>query len=306
MGDNNSNGAAEEALLMLKQDGLTAFSYGGSIFLICITRDGNHNMPYYGISDGWRCWRAGYRLLQAFATNGQLASLKGTEYTMPASLADDRAMFYADSYYPTPTMAQLYDGNFEKTWSVNKFTNRYSIDPMDGPYTPGSSSMWPDTDIPLMRSAEAWLTYAEAQFRLGNSGEARNAIDALRSRAHATPSPATITLDYILDEWMREFHMEGRRRMDLIRFQQFASVSATRTWEGHSNVTDMAYNTFSTPDMKTEYSYLLPFVTPVTEPTEGINEIPTKQVNATKILRDGQVLILRGDKTCTVTGQEVK
>ena len=248
MGDNDTNGAAGEALMMLKQDGETAYSYGGSMFIIAITRNGN-NMPSFCLRDSWQCWRAGYRLLQAFATTNQLSSLKGTEYTMPAQLGDDRAMFYADNNYSTPSLSNNY-GTFEKTWSVNKFTNRYSIDPMDGSECSAGSSAWPDTDLPLMRSAEAWLTFAEAQFRLGNTGVARDVIAELRNRAHAE-TPATITLDYILDEWLREFYSEGRRRVDLVRFGQFASPNASRTWECHSVVTDSKYNTFPTPDLMT-------------------------------------------------------
>lgn len=305
MGNNDTNGAAEEALLMLKQDGLTAYNYSGSMFIICATR--SYSMPYHGIPDAWACWRAGYRLLQAFATNEQMESLKGTEFTMPADLEDDRATFYADENYPTPTLNNGYGSTeiFMKTWSVNKFTGRYSVDPIDGPYTPGSSSMWPDTDLPLMRSAEAWLTYAEARFRLGDAAAAHSAITDLRNRAHAT-APVSITLDMILDEWLREFHTEGRRRVDLVRFGQFASPAATRTWEGHQNITNTEYNVFPTPDVQTEYPELLPFVAPVTDPTEGIDELSAKSIKATKTLRNGQVLILRGDKTHTVTGQEVE
>lgn len=250
MGDNDTNGAAGEALLMLKQDGNTAYSYGGSMFTIAITRNGN-TMPSACLSGQWQCWRAGYRLLQAFATSNQL-TLKGTEYTMPAQLGDDRAMFYADNTYPTPTLNSTYT-NFTKTWSVNKFTNRYSTDPMDGSACSASSSSWPDTDLPLMRSAEAWLTFAEAQFRMGNTDVARTTIAALRNRAHAE-TPATITLDYILDEWLREFYSEGRRRVDLVRFGQFASPNATRTWECHSAITNTDYNTYPTPDLLASYS----------------------------------------------------
>ncbi len=39
---------------------------------------------------------------------------------------------------------------------------------------------------------------------------------------------------------------------------------------------------------------------------EGIDEVPSDQVQSTKILREGQIFILRGDKTYTVTGQEVR
>ena len=250
MGDNDINGAAREVLLMIKQDGQSAYSYGGSMFTIAITRDGN-SMPSCCINDKWQCWRAGYRLLQAFATTAQMSSLKGTEYTMPAQLGDDRALFYADATYPTPTLSNNY-GSFTKTWSVNKFTNRYSTDPMDGSACSASSMSWPDTDLPLMRSAEAWLTYAEAQYRMGNTQVARYTIASLRSRAHAE-TPADITLDYILDEWLREFYSEGRRRVDLVRFGQFASQSATRTWENHSARKNASYNTYPMPDLLSLY-----------------------------------------------------
>ena len=39
--------------------------------------------------------------------------------------------------------------------------------------------------------------------------------------------------------------------------------------------------------------------------SEGIDDIEINQP-ATKILRDGQIFILRGDKTFTLTGQEIR
>ena len=277
MGNNDANGAQEEALLLLKQDGNTAYSWVGSIYIINATRSSSINMPPYGINGGWDIWRSGYRLLQAFATDDQIISLKGTEFTMPGLLGDDRAMFYADDTYPVPSMTDAY-GSFTKTWTANKFTGRYSTDPLDGSSTSASSPQWPDTDIPLMRSAEAWLTYAEAQFRMGNTANARNTIAALRSRANAS-TPATISEDYILDEWFREFYNEGRRRVDLIRFHQFAGPDATRTWEAHTSGIDASYNTFPLPDMvdvfpspENKYRYfaqLLPPVSPEWNPDEA-------------------------------------
>ena len=41
------------------------------------------------------------------------------------------------------------------------------------------------------------------------------------------------------------------------------------------------------------------------EPT-AVENVQTNQLQSTKVLRDGQILILRGEKTFTVTGQEVK
>ena len=253
MGDNDVNGAAQEVLLMLKQDGLTTYSYGGSIYVINMSRD--YGMPAYCTASPWYCWRSGYRLIQAFASSDQIASATGTEFTMPALLGDDRAMFFADGTYKTPTMTTSGSSteSFKSTWSINKFTNRYSVDPMDGSSCSGSSDQWPDTDLPLMRVAEAYLTFAEAQFRMGNAADAREIINnTIRARAHAAPLQS-LSLDVLLDEWQREFYSEGRRRVDLIRFGQFASPSATRTWEGHSKITDESRNTYPMPDLLAKF-----------------------------------------------------
>ena len=42
------------------------------------------------------------------------------------------------------------------------------------------------------------------------------------------------------------------------------------------------------------------------EAPQGIEDVPSDQVQSTKVIKNGQILILRGDKTYTVTGQEVK
>ena len=39
---------------------------------------------------------------------------------------------------------------------------------------------------------------------------------------------------------------------------------------------------------------------------QGVEEVLSNQVPSTKILHNGQVLILRGEKTYTLQGQEVK
>ena len=39
---------------------------------------------------------------------------------------------------------------------------------------------------------------------------------------------------------------------------------------------------------------------------QGLEEVPSNLVQSTKVIRDGQLLILRGDKIYTITGQEIK
>lgn len=70
----------------------------------------------------------------------------------------------------------------------------------------------------LMRLAETYLLRAEAYFHKGDPANAAADINVVRNRAKATPaSPSEITLDYILDERMRELVVEEPRRKTLIR-----------------------------------------------------------------------------------------
>ena len=77
-------------------------------------------------------------------------------------------------------------------------------------------------DIIYLRLADTYLLLAEAQFKLGEKAEAATTINALRSRAKATPiTAADVTLDFILDERSRELLTEEHRRYTLTR---------TKTW----------------------------------------------------------------------------
>ena len=63
-----------------------------------------------------------------------------------------------------------------------------------------------------------YLILAEAQFRLGEMADAAITINALRTRAKATPvTAANVNLDLILDERSRELVTEEHRRYTLLR-----------------------------------------------------------------------------------------
>ena len=87
-----------------------------------------------------------------------------------------------------------------------------------------------NTDLFLLRMAEAYLTYAEASTRLnGPNADAATMINAVRTRANCRTN-SVYSLNEIRDEWSREFWFEGRRRMDLIRFGCYGGQSEYR-WE---------------------------------------------------------------------------
>ncbi len=104
----------------------------------------------------------------------------------------------------------------------------------------------------ILKFSDFYLTAAEAAFKLGNNDKARSNINVLRRRAGvwtykqsaraayeadfgdelADATPATVTLDYILDERMREFYGEGFRWFDLVRTQTWAERAGTYTISG--------------------------------------------------------------------------
>lgn len=198
------NRAMQEIVLPIRQDGDKTQSYGCSYFIIASTH--TDGMPDWGSLDPWGGIRARKALPDKFTGN------------------DDRFLFYTEGR--TQTIENT--GLFTSGYSVTKWTNLRA----DGGST--SDEKIPDTDIPFIRLAEAYLTYAEAQLRNGNEPEARSKVNDLRRRANASEYPL-VTLDIILDEWCREFYFEGRRRIDLIRFGKFGG-SSDYTWDWKGGV----------------------------------------------------------------------
>ncbi len=252
MGDNHKyiGGANGEGILNIYQDGVMCQSWGGARFMCSAFRDKNFNS--FGISDTWSCFRTSPEFLVKWADNGNINSIKnmkGDEFSFPKQLGDDRAILYnrnsdTDTY---SLKGSMQNGKFYDCWSVLKYTGRYSTLPV----TPSAAEIkanaghdpdWPDTDLPFIRVAEAYMTYAEAQFRLGNAAEAKSAVKALRDRAHNTKE-FEVTEEFLLDEWCREFYCEGRRRTDLVRFGRFAGPQADQYqyhWEGRGNKKSLA------------------------------------------------------------------
>ena len=211
MGDNNVNGAQDEVLLPILQDGIDTQNYGGSLFLIASTH--KDDMGSIGTSENWAGNRARKDLIDKFfpTSTAPNTDVEG----MIAAAQDDRAMFYGSGR----TLAIEEPTAFTEGSSCAKFTNVYASgnSPRDVKFV--------DMDVPFIRLAEAYLTYAEAKTHLGDTDAAKTAIDALRDRANNPNKQPSYSLDDICDEWAREFAFEGRRRMDLIRFGKFGGNS---------------------------------------------------------------------------------
>jgi hypothetical protein len=80
----------------------------------------------------------------------------------------------------------------------------------------------------LFRLAGTYLLRAEAYIRNSEPAKALDDINTLHSRANATPAVLSdITLDYLMDEQLRELYFEDFRTVTLMRMGKF--VSRTRT-----------------------------------------------------------------------------
>lgn len=98
-----------------------------------------------------------------------------------------------------------------------------------------------DAFYPLMRYAEVPLIFAEAanEAEGGPTAEAYAQLNAIRSRAQASPAPAGMSQEqfrsYVLAERAREFVLEGVRRFDLCRWGIYLQVM-NRISAGQNNI----------------------------------------------------------------------
>lgn len=212
MGDNGSNGASQEAILPLLQDGLKTTAWCTTLFLAASTWKSDMDVNSdYGTSEFWAGNRARSQLLAKFFPNGDAP--EATISDMATAAGDDRALFHgADRTLIVDTPTEFTSG-----YSVGKYRNTYA----SGGNAHGSQFM--DTDFFLMRSAEAYLIAAEADARINGGSTSTTGtgyINALRQRANAV-TRSSYTTDQILDERSRELYFEGFRRTDLIRYGYF-------------------------------------------------------------------------------------
>ncbi len=114
----------------------------------------------------------------------------------------------------------------------------------------------------IAKYSEFYLIAAEAAVKLNKNEDARNMVNVLRARAgkqtfsqndnvavfvdHSAEmvaaTPATITIDYILDERSREFWGEGYRWFDLVR---------TQTWKERASKYRIAGSGYTDKDLET-------------------------------------------------------
>lgn len=242
LADNNQ---CQEIIWPLVQDGLRAQSSAGTNFYVKAFVNGPMDELYQtGVgSKGWGNVRAKTTLVDAFDPSDVMFDVNDTWGNQKA---DKRASF----------MTAL-PNQVKETWDEN--------DNMTSTYTRGygyikwrnvtkddkicpSGDTYTSIDFPLFRTAEAYMTAAEAILRGGGGtpAEALELVNEIRERAYMSDKYARagvrsdvsgkisqneLSLDFILAERQREFASECLRRTDLIRFGKWATGN-NWDWKG--------------------------------------------------------------------------
>jgi len=224
------NQAPKEIIFPIAQDGIKTTCWGGSLFLIASTH--SNGMVSWGSNAGWGGNRARASLVKKFFPTGTTFFTDASNLTTAilTSMKDKRALFDKKSVCTSLNIGPM--NTFKEGYQVIKFSNVRA----DG--AASHDVQYTDTDVPLMRAAEAYLNYAEAITRgaaVIGGYTAQQAVNALRTRAGAVNLAGAPTLQNIIDERAKEFFFEGYRRSDLIRFNQYGGTS-TYNWDWKGGV----------------------------------------------------------------------
>lgn len=250
MGDNDCNPEAmKEIIFPIRQDGVKTRAYAGTSYLVnASTITG---MPYASTSDPWKCLFARVDLVKKFfpnedipkATDEDLLSNPSKDQVIAkdnemgistadviAKAKDDRALFYMGIGGCSDKVRTLTPGDAITSplngASFVKWTNLHA----DG--TAQHHQNFSDTDFPMFRLAEIYLTRAEAKFRLNGSQDGLADILEVQGRANRDLKASSVDEQTLIDEWCREFYMEGRRRSDLVRFGLFTGSKYLWSFKG--------------------------------------------------------------------------
>lgn len=238
MADNDQSGAYNESVFAFVTDGASTASWGASTFLMAASWDGYMVATYPQATDqAWGGNRTRKDLIEKFISLSDFDALPNwkTE-TIVAAAKDDRALFFGDNADGSGGIKdRKYTNDKVSEFTEGIATTKYSSQRSDGGTTSNTTHL--DNDIILMRLAEAYLIFAEAEARANNvtvtMTEGTKYINALRERAGNPNQKNSYSLDEVLDERARELYFEGVRRTDLIRYGYFGgSSSYTWQWKG--------------------------------------------------------------------------
>ena len=225
--------------------GLTQ-SYGGTSFLIlaAISDQTTAKPGWFGINGQWTCMHARPEFAQKFSfSNGE--SQDGRTWLWFTendgfSMANTDFSTYKNGYVPN----KFTNVNCNADGTMPRWRDPETGLPRAGVYDPSNpdnygiaaNATFADTDYPVIRLAEIYLTAAEAYVRgnVGSQTEALDYVNAVRRRAGVGNwNAAELNANNLIDERARELYWENNRRTDLVRAGMFTS---RYNWSWKNNV----------------------------------------------------------------------
>ena len=165
-------------------------------------------------------------------------------FEMDINKKDKRAQFFTIGHTKeTWVEGKAFQKTFENGYACIKWRNvtKDRKELVDG------GTKYSSVDLPMFRTADAYLMAAEAILRgaaEGTRAEALGYVNEIRDRAYMSGNygdgvsgritDGQLNLDFILDERAREMNMELVRRTDLIRFGKFTK-GYNWDWKGSSD-----------------------------------------------------------------------
>lgn len=206
-----------------------------------------------GTSEDWtkRAWvpkywnETGFVLCDSLGGRGlaQIVPFKwwidSEDFYAPTDMRNSKYSIKRDWYYNNPATPELFGKKCEvteDTWAkcsvfptITKFNYGKTDD--DPAYTGNNK------DRMKFRLAETYLLLAEARLQQGNAQGAAEAINVVRKRAGAPEITASqATIDFLLDERIRELVGEELRRFTLVRTGKL--VERTKKYNSRSSKID--------------------------------------------------------------------
>lgn len=165
-----------------------------------------------------------YGYLPYVNADGKTDTVRGNKGPYPLFLRDQVGMFLN-----TPPGTKISD----KESNMNHGDHNSGVFPIKYPYYPNDDDNKISSAYAEIRLAEIYYSLAECKYRAEDRAGAANLLNAVRMRNYPAGSPSLYKADgsqltdqEMLDEWGREFLVEGRRRTDLVRW----GVFHTGTW----------------------------------------------------------------------------
>ena len=251
-GDNHEympgGGGVNEILWGIPYDSQAIQPYGGTMFLCAA---GISNMTWadndaimtasdYGMSAQWGCMHATEQFADKF-TAGDLRWSMWCKEAQGFSKENTGFSTFTDGY-GVVKFTNLLKGNVTdpSQWNTTDNTKNWSTanggiyDPVGG--SAARAQNFPDTDLPLLRLADVYLMYTEANIMggAGNANDALNYVNLVRARAGLQAwTQSDLTADNILDERCRELYWELTRRSDLVRHGKFSGSAYNWSWKNN-------------------------------------------------------------------------